>query len=462
MKKQTTGKKPKIRHLSDSAAILDFGGQAISLSTSPRSSLDSYIFDMAADGGGNWEQTYQTVRGYKIVPYGINNDFPVMIRDIMARNNLAPGVLHRKQNLLTGQGAFLYENTFDGGKITRRWIDDPNISAWLRSWDYDRFIDQAATDYLHTGGFFAIHPLERGYRLPGHDRRIARLEFVSAKDARLEWTDSRNIDDVRHILVGDFETACVNSGLRSYPVFDPTDPGRYPISASYNYTYAFGRNFYATPGFMGAIRWILRGSDIPMIFRHVTENGLNLAYHVHSPQGYWDRIEEKLREKYPEEQPEEIEARYKQAKKKILDALTETLSGKQNAGKFFESIDSYDDDNNLITWKIEPVDQKIKDFVEAQLKISEASSSAITSGMALHPSLTNIMVNGKLASGSEMLYALKVFLHFDTRIPERVILGPINQAIAYNFPGTRYQLGFYHAVVMSEEGISESERMKNN
>ena len=106
MKKQTTGKKPKIRHLSDSAVILDFGGQAISLSTSPRSSLDSYIFDMAADGGGNWEQTYQTVRGYKIVPYGINNDFPVMIRDIRARNNLAPGVLHRKQNLLTGQGAF--------------------------------------------------------------------------------------------------------------------------------------------------------------------------------------------------------------------------------------------------------------------------------------------------------------------------------------------------------------------
>ena len=68
MKKQTTGKKPKIRHLSDSAVILDFGGQAISLSTSPRSSLDSNIFDMAADGGGNWEQTYQTVRGYKIVP----------------------------------------------------------------------------------------------------------------------------------------------------------------------------------------------------------------------------------------------------------------------------------------------------------------------------------------------------------------------------------------------------------
>lgn len=458
--KQTKRKPAKIREISDSAVIIDLGGNVMSLSTSPRSSLDSFIFDMATNGGGNWEQTYQTVRGRKIVPYGINNDFPVMIRDMMSRNNLAPGILGRKQNLLTGQGAFLYENVFSGEKIERRWIDDPNIYAWLRSWDYDRFIDQATTDYLHTGGFFAIHPLERGYQL-GRERRIARLEFVSAKDARLEWPDTRNIDDVRHILIGDFETACVNSGIRTYNVFDPADPGRYPISASYNYTYTFGRNFYATPGFMGAVRWILRGSDIPMIFQHVTENGLNLAYHVHSPQGYWDSMEEKLKAKYPDEQPEEIDARYKKAKKQILDNLTETLSGKQNAGKFFESIDSYDDDGNLICWKIEPVDQKIKDFVEAQLKIGEAANSAITSGMALHPSLTNIMVNGKLASGSEMLYALKIFLHSDTRIPERVILGPINQAIAYNFK-SKYQLGFYHDVVMSEAGISESDRMKNN
>lgn len=460
--KQQKRKPSKLREISDTAALIDLGGNVVSLSTSPRSGLDSYLFDMAADGAGNWEQTYQTVQGFKIVPYGIGNDFPVMIRDIMSRNNLAPGVLGRKQNLLTGQGAFLYENVFSGGKIERHWIDDAEIYAWLRSWDYERFIDQATTDYLHTGGYFSLYPLQRGHRLPGGERKIARLEFVSAKDARLEWTDTRNIEDVRHILVGDFETACINSGIRSYNVFDPTDPGRYPISASYNYTYAFGRNFYATPGFMGAIRWILRGSDIPAIFRFVTENGLNLAYHVHTPQNYWDDLKNKIKDKYPDDQPLEIEARYKKAKKQILDNLTETLSGKQNAGKFFESIDFYDEDGNLCSWKIEPIDQKIKDFVEAQLKISDAANSAITSGMALHPSLTNIMVNGKLASGSEMLYALKVFLHFDTRIPERVILGPINQAITYNFPDKKYQLGFYHSVVMSEEGVTESQRMKNN
>lgn len=464
--KQPKHQPAKIREITKSASLIDIGGSVVSLSTSPSSGLDSYIFDMAADSGNNWERTYQTVQGCKIVPYGINNDFPVMIRDIMARNNLAPGVLGRKQNLLTGQGAFLYQNVFNEGKIERRWIDEPEIYAWLRSWDYDRFIDQAMTDYLHTGGYFAIHPLERGYML-GRERKIARLEFVPVKDARLEWPDTRNIDDVRHILVGDFETTCINSGIRTYKVFDPSAPGRHPISASYNYTYAFGRNFYATPGFMGAIRWILRGSDIPAIFRFVTENGLNLAYHVHSPQEYWDRLEEKLKEKYPDDQPGEIDERYKLAKKKILDSLTETLSGKHNAGKFFESIDSYDDDHNLISWKIEAVDQKIRDFVEAQLKISEAANSAITSGMALHPSLTNIMVNGKLASGSEMLYALKIFLHSDTRIPERVVLGPINQAIAHNFKDkfngkAPYQLGFYHSVVMSEEGVSESERMKNN
>lgn len=49
-------------------------------------------------------------------------------------------------------------------------------------------------------------------------------------------------------------------------------------------------------------------------------------------------------------------------KDKIMGTITEVLSGKKNAGKFFESIDFYDPDGNLCTWKIEAVDQKIKDF----------------------------------------------------------------------------------------------------
>ena len=72
------------------------------------------------------------------------------------------------------------------------------------------------------------------------------------------------------------------------------------------------------------------------------------------------------------------------------------------------------------------------------------------------------MVNGKLASGSELLYAFKLYLNSDVEIPSSIILGPINQAIAFNFPNKDLQIGFYHQSVKSEESLTSSARIKNN
>ena len=455
--------KTKIHKISPSSFVVEAGQMAYSISTGRSYGGDMTIFNAARNP--NWEYSYQNVMGKRIVAFGPGNDMPVMVRDLVQDNNLAPGILQRQKGLLYGQGAFLYRHRVKDGRIIREYDDDPNISAWLRSWDAKRFIEKALVDYLHLQGFFALHILERGQRLGdrlGRKPRIARLQFVNATNARLEWAESRQLEDVKHIFVGDFENDCLTSGVRTFPVYDPFDPGKYPVSASYNYSYSFGRNFYSTPAFMGAIRWILRGSDIPTIFRYVTDNGLNLAYHIHSPALYWERKKDVLREKHPDAQEPELDAMVAVLKDKIMGTITEVLSGKKNAGKFFESIDFYDPDGNLCTWKIEAVDQKIKDFVESQLKIGEAANSAITSGMQLHPSLTNIMVNGKLASGSEMLYAHQIYKLSDVAIPEMVILDPINQAIRFNFPETDLQLGFYHQSLMTQEETAPEDRIRNN
>lgn len=456
--------KTQIHKITDTAYALQIGQTTYSLSTGYRTGGDTTLFNAARNP--NWEHSYQNVMGKRIVAYGPGNDLPVMVRDLVQDNNLAPGILQRQKGLLYGQGAFLYRHVIENGRIARQYTDDAEVSAWLQSWDAKRFIEKALVDYLHVQGFFALHILERGHRLGARlcrKPRIAKLQFVRATNARLEWAESRQLEDVKHIFVGDFENSCFTSGIQTYPVYDPFDPGKYPVSASYNYSYSFGRNFYATPAFMGAIRWILRGSDIPTIFRYVTENGLNLAYHIHSPAGYWETKREVLRIKYPNEQDIEIEERLEKVKNQIMDSITEVLSGKRNAGKFFESVDFYDDTTgNLCSWKIEAVDQKIKDFVESQLKIGEAANSAITSGMQLHPSLTNIMVNGKLASGSEMLYAHQIYKLSDVAIPEMVILDPINQAIRYNFPESDLQLGFYHQSLMTEEQTNPDDRIRNN
>ncbi len=213
------------------------------------------------------------------------------------------------------------------------YADDPEISAWLRSWNAERFIEKALVDYLHLQGFFALHILERGHRI-GRKPRIAKLQFVKATNARLEWAESRQLEDVKHIFVGDFENDCLTSGVQTFPVYDPFDPGKHPVAASYNYSYSFGRNFYSTPAFMGAIRWILRGSDIPTIFRYVTDNGLNLAYHIHSPASYWENKKEILRMCNPNAQEVELDAMVAELKDKIMSTITEVLSGKKTPANF--------------------------------------------------------------------------------------------------------------------------------
>lgn len=410
----------------------------------------------------NWEVMPYSVAGENVVPFGHDNNLPSRLRDILDDNNLAPGVLERQLGLIYGQGLFLYRLAFRNGEITREWIQDYEVEKWLHSWDVVSYAKGALADYLHLKGYFNACYLERGFRI-GRAPRIARLEHIPAKNARLEWVDTHDLQDVKHIFVGDFERACVDTGIRAYPVYDRKDPGRYAASASYNRTYSFGRDFYSIPQYWGTLRWIIRGSEIPTIFKYVTENGLNLAYHIHSPSAYWDQKREVLRRINPEWAADDakIEEEIGKMTEKFLQNLTSVLSGKENAGKFFHTVDVTDESGHEVTWHIDPIDQKIKDFVESQLKISEASASAITSGMGLHPALSNLIINGKLASGSELLYAFKLFLSSDTEIPESTVLEPINQAIAFNFPGKDLRVGFYHRSVKTEEATPTADRVKN-
>lgn len=417
---------------------------------------DHYALDQTA-----YDLMPYSIGDAKLIPYGVDNLLPSHLRDIIDNNNLAPGVLERQMGLIYGQGPELCRKSYTTeGEIRRAWVDNYEIRSWLESWDYTSFIKGALSDYLYLKGFFNAWYLEKGSRI-GMAPRIGSLEHIPAKNARLEWTDTRSLKDVEHIYVGNFESRCTDTGLRSYPVFDPKAPGKFRASASYNRTASFGRDFYAMPQYYGALRWISRGSEIPTIFKYVTDNGLNLAYHVHSPQAYWDVRRDVLRTLHPDWNEAKVEAEISKATTEFLENLTKVLSGKENAGKFFHTVDVLDDTGKPVTWSIEPIDQKIKDFVDSQLKISDASVSAITSGMGLHPSLSNIMVNGKLASGSELLYAFKLFLLSDTRIASSVVLGPINTAIAINFPNSGVYLDFYHSALLAEEAISEKDRIKN-
>lgn len=448
----------KIEKVGEKTRVAHVGANAFVMGEVPMNTFDSWV---KLSKNVDWESDPSFINGVRIVPHGANNNLPTQIRDIMDQNNLAPGILEREIGLIHGDGPQLYQLKFEKGFMVREYIEDPEIQAWLDTWNYRRYIDMATVEFKYMKGIYTKVIRNRAARI-GQQAKINRLEVVPATDGRLGWPEDplpKRLESVKWIYVGDFENHCLHTGITGYPKFDPIDPFKYGVSVDYDNRYSFGRNFYSVPSYYGSLNWIMRSSDIPEVLRYLSENGITSAFHIHSPSGYWDKKLERIEQMHPEKTAAQQETILEQLKDEFFDKMAATLTGKKNAGKFIETVDFYDDENNLCSWKVETIDQKVKDFIESQIKISEKADSATTSGMGLHPSLSNIIVNGQLSSGSQMLYALKLYLASDTTIPEEVIFMKINQAIKANWPDKKLRMGFYHNPVEKEENVAPEKRV---
>lgn len=441
--------------------IVQTDAGAFAFGQTPEGTFDQL---MALSNGSDWESDPQIINGKRLVPYGANNDLPVQIRKIMDKNNLAPGILEREMGLLYGQGPALYKLTYTDGYMMREYVQDDEIQEWLDSWDYKRFVDMAMVEFKYLKGVFVKRFRNRGPRI-GENGKITRLQVVPGTDARMEWPEDpkyKRLENVSKIYTGDFENNCLHSGMIPYPVYRPNNPFKYGVCMSYHNKYSFGRNFYSSPSYFGSLSWMMRSSDIPEVLAYLSENGITSAWHIHVPGKYWEDKKEKLEKNNPSLEDSKIDELLEEVKTELFTKIARVLTGKKNAGKFIETTDFHDEDGNLCQWKVEAIDQQVKDFIEAQLKISEKADSAITSGMGLHPSLSNIVLNGRMSGGSEMLYALKLYMASDTTGPEECIFEPINQAIAANWSDKKgIRMGFYHHTVMREENVAPEKRLVN-
>ena len=137
----------KATQISDFSYALPVDDCVYTISTAQANNLDTLLWQAERE---NWEYMPQYVGGQKIVPYGNNNRLPVQIRDLMDENNLAPGILARQKGLLYGEGPFLRSLRFENGEITKEFKDDREIMAWLKDWDYLKYIDAAMTVSQHA------------------------------------------------------------------------------------------------------------------------------------------------------------------------------------------------------------------------------------------------------------------------------------------------------------------------
>lgn len=187
------------------------------------------------------------------------------------------------------------------------------------------------------------------------------------------------------------------------------------------------------------------------------------AYVVHVPEEYWNKKAEQYRAKHPELTDDQLYLQMESLKDQLSRELADVMAGKNNVGKFFMTTDYVDpSDGKTHQFQIEPIEMNIDKYIEALTKISRIADSSTTSGLGLNPSLANIIIDGKGDSGSQMLYALKLFYGADTQIPEDVCLEAINDAIHINFPDKKdLFLGIYRKVINKEDNVTASSRATN-
>jgi len=418
-----------------------------------RASTVSNTFPLRA-----WGDDPIRIGDVEIVPLGDNNRMPLDLRDILEDNHIAPGVLSRKRKLLWGQGPALYYLDYSSGAPERKWAEDREILDWLDNWDFEDYLDRVFVDYISSNGYVTKTIRNRAPRIGG-EGRINSLEHVGIEKARMEWP--KDGVNVKNILVGDFENPN-RYGLKKFPVFDKKQPFLAQRAIIFVHDYSYARGFAFVPAYYGALNWIKRSSDIPKVLESLTNNSLQIKWHIKSPREYWDVKREHLKDQCTKKGVAYEEKLLEDLKDEMFSQLGDMLSGVDNVGKFFESEFVINQYGKMEGWEIEAVDMKVKDFIDAQLNIAKRADFEVASGLGLSPSLSNLSMDGNLSSGSEQLYALKLYDATDIEIPERHVTKAINLAIKANFPNKNLKLGFYHKIVKKEEDVSPEARVTNN
>lgn len=434
--------------------------------------LNVYTFEIAAEdttrspatGTTPWPEASVKALPWKlgnfnIVPWGSANNLPIEIRELLDDEGITPESLNKQAQLLWGQGPALYQVKFENGQRQKIWGEDKNIQSWLNDWNAEDYLLKAVIEYRHMNGHFSKYFRNRGVRI-GQEGRITHLEHVSSTDARLEWNDGK---PPTHIITGDFARMNTHE-LRRYPVFNPADPFRRSVSMSYSNLYAFALdNEYSRPSFYGLRNWIKLGSNIPKLLNNFNVNAAAIRYHIKSPAIYWQQKKDQYKENCRLRGVEFREEDFEDYKDKVFEKFGEGLIGIEKAGKMMTSETIWDDmGQEYVGWSVETIDPKIRQYVQSQLDTAKRSAFEITAGIGLHPALSNISADGNLPSGSEQLYAFKLYLKTGVDIPESIVCRDINNAIKANFPNTKWKIGFYHDVLLTEEQTNPEDRTRNN
>jgi hypothetical protein len=426
---------------------------------------DNNTFDGLNKDTLDWNNKLSIVGDFNIHQFGSDNNLDSLLKNIIQRNYIAPGLLRKKTNLLWGSGPSLYKEELKDNQKVRTLIEDREVNEWLESFDYLDYIFRCSEDFQYLQSATTRFELSRGFNQG--KSFINELHHIQPDKVRLASLTNSVNRKATHALINEygFDKVYQKPQNKIYPLFDNKNPFKYPNSVLYSNLYSFCTDYYSVPEIYGSLEWLNRSTAVPLIFKAMSKNSINLKFHITSPQAFWDKKRIEMEANCTKSNITYNEKMLIEYQRLFLEKIGEVLSGDENSGKYMHTVNTlYVDGRDLLEfgWKVEVIDQKVKDFVDAQIQISQRADHALLGGINIHSALANISESGKSDSGSEQYYALISYLNTSVDIPEMVILKAINYAIKFNWPNKKIKLGFSYNIPEKQSEIAPADRAKNN
>lgn len=448
-----------------------------------------YMDPVATEGLVRW----MSVKGYNIAARGWNNLKCEEVASDIKHNRLLPRLISKQVNMLYGMGPAVYKLGLIDGKVKRNWEEVPRIQNWLESWEengmeqgYRAFAKQNIKNYYYFRDFFVKWRMSAGKGILRGTLPVAGLEAMENKDCRLATTrkdvayDMVYYKDFTEVAVGKFAYG-LSPSFRIYPKFRLQDIDRYRFAAISHHREKSIDNFYGeNETHEGTKAYIKGANDNAIYINSFLRNSLAAKIHIVIPNA-WVTSKQKQITNLCNENKEraskgeslllyngiEIGTEYKESTliqyiKYELNKLSEYLSGATNQGKAYASFSFKDSSGEEARWKIETVDLKYKEYIDAIISYDKRADEVLLSSVGLDSSISSVSKEGVISkSGADAYYNYLIYL-MQLAPEDEIVCEPFNQAIRINFPdlyAQGYRIGFYREVPARQEDVSPSNRL---
>ncbi|TXI33108.1 MAG: hypothetical protein E6Q58_03130 [Niabella sp.] len=365
-----------------------------------------------------------------VAKWGDNNDFPQQIIKLASESTELASLLDWKARALQGTAVLAVESVWNETRqeFEDKLINDEEITGFLRSIHFKRYLREASTDFFWFWNVFPeLIKNEAG-------DKIAYLGVQDASYCRWSPMNERGIIEHCYISANWPNAKISDLATLKLPVIDPYSPNAieelrgseiqhfiYPVSYP-----SPGKSYYQLAPWDGwrTSGWPELAKMIPKSKVQLMKQLLSAKFILEIPVNYWPTA-------YPEWPKMTLEEQMTIKRAKVKE-INDTITGVENTGKTILSESGTDAMHQPIQgWKILPIEDKLKDgnFLEDSREASQHLRSALALDSALTGDGPGKGMGG--GSGSDKRIALNIYVALQQPYRE-IILEPLYFIAAYN------------------------------